>query len=425
MKKKIIAVLFIFIFIIVTSFKISNATTIGKVYIESNTSMVQKGEEIEITINIENVKTAAYNYSLYFDELKFEYISNIENTNVKENRIISVWYDTKGGKEAKQGELAKFKFKAKEDGIATFIVQGEFYNEKGQQIETEFIEKQITIGEQESTFQIQSEEEKGDNKETTNANLQSLRLDIEGITPQFNEQNYEYYLTIPNDITDIDVLAISKNPNASVEISGNKGLKQGLNTITISVTSEDKTKKNEYKIQVTKTANLELANTNLETLAIENALLNPPFDNIETKYKTEVSNKIEKLNILAIPQNEKAKVQIIGGDNLKVGKNIIEITVTAANGITKRKYQIEVYKRNEEQENNYNKEQEDMKNKLEEAYEIEKLSSDTNENIDKQQKSNKNTNIVLWVSISTLILVLLIALGVWYYKYKYIKRDIK
>ena len=424
MKKKIIAVLFIFI-IIVTSFKISNATTIGKVYIESNTNMVQKGEEIEITINIENVKTAAYNYSLYFDELKFEYISNIENTNVKENRIISVWYDTKGGKEAKQGELAKFKFKAKEDGIATFIVQGEFYNEKGQQIETEFIEKQITIGEQESTFQIQSEEEKGDNKETTNANLQSLRLDIEGITPQFNEQNYEYYLTIPNDITDIDVLAISKNPNASVEISGNKGLKQGLNTITISVTSEDKTKRNEYKIQVTKTANLELANTNLETLAIENALLYPPFDNIETKYKTEVSNKIEKLNILAIPQNEKAKVQIIGGDNLKVGKNIIEITVTAANGITKRKYQIEVYKRNEEQENNYNKEQEDMQNKLEEAYEIEKLSSDTNENIDKQQKSNKNTNIVLWVSISTLILVLLIALGVWYYKYKYIKRDIK
>lgn len=424
MKKKIIALLFIFI-IIVTSFKISNATTIGKVYIESNTNMVQKGEEIEITINIENVKTAAYNYSLHFDELKFDYISNIENTNVKENRIISVWYDTKGGKEAKQGELAKFKFKAKEDGIATFIVQGEFYNEKGQQIETEFIEKQITIGEQESTFQIQSEEEKGDNKETTNANLQSLRLDIEGITPQFNEQNYEYYLTIPNDITDIDVLAISKNPNASVEISGNKGLKQGLNIITISVTSEDKTKRNEYKIQVTKTANLELANTNLETLAIENALLNPPFDNIETKYKIEVSNKIEKLNILAIPQNEKAKVQIIGGDNLKVGKNVVEITVTATNGITKRKYQIEVYKRNEEQENGYNQEQEDMQNKLEEAYEIEKLSSDTNENIDKQQKSNKNTNIVLWVSISTLILVLLIAVGVWYCKYKYIKRDIK
>ena len=226
-----------------------------------------------------------------------------------------------------------------------------------------------------------------------------------------------------NDITDIDVLAISKNPNASVEISGNKGLKQGLNTITISVTSEDKTKRNEYKIQVTKTANLELANTNLETLAIENALLNPPFDNIETKYKTEVSNKIEKLNILAIPQNEKAKVQIIGGDNLKVGKNIIEITVTAANGITKRKYQIEVYKRNEEQENSYNQEQEDMQNKLEEAYEIEKLSSDTNENIDKQEKG-KNTNIVLWVSISTLI-VLLIGVGFWYYKYKYIKRDIK
>lgn len=246
-----------------------------------------------------------------------------------------------------------------------------------------------------------------------NTKLQELRLDIPGLVPKFSATIYEYYLTVSNDITDIEITAISKNSNDNVEISGNKRLKQGLNIITISVTSEDKTKKTEYKIQVTKTANLELANTNLETLAIEDTLLYPPFDNAETNYKAEISENTEKLNILAIPQNEKAKVQIVGNDNLKVGKNIIEVTVTAVNGITKRKYQIEVYKRNEEQESEYSKEQEEMRLKLEEAYKIEKLSNNANEENIEQPR---NGRIGLWVGIIVVTLLVLAGVGFWYWK---------
>lgn len=248
-----------------------------------------------------------------------------------------------------------------------------------------------------------------------NTKLQELRLDIPGLVPKFSATIYEYYLTVSNDITDIEITAISKNSNDNVEISGNKRLKQGLNIITISVTSEDKTKKTEYKIQVTKTANLELANTNLETLAIEDTLLYPPFDNAETNYKAEISENTEKLNILAIPQNEKAKVQIVGNDNLKVGKNIIEVTVTAVNGITKRKYQIEVYKRNEEQESEYSKEQEEMRLKLEEAYKIEKLSNNANEENIEQPR---NGRIGLWVGIIVVTLLVLAGVGFWYWKHK-------
>lgn len=246
-----------------------------------------------------------------------------------------------------------------------------------------------------------------------NAKLQELRLDIPGLVPKFSATTYEYYLTVSNDITDIEITAISKNPNDNVEISGNKGLKQGLNTITISVTSEDKTKKTEYKIQVSKTANLELANTNLETLAIEDTLLYPPFDNAETNYKAEISKNTEKLNILAIPQNEKAKVQIVGNENLKTGKNIVEITVTAPNCITKKKYKIEVYKRNEEQENEYKKDQEEMQNKLEEAYKIEKLSNNANEENIEQPR---NGRIGLWVGIIVVTLLVLVGVGFWYWK---------
>lgn len=252
------------------------------------------------------------------------------------------------------------------------------------------------------------------------ATLNSLRLDIPGLVPEFSKTNYQYYLTVSNDIKDIEVIAESKNPNDNVEISGNKGLKQGLNTMTISVTSKDKTKKNEYKILVTKTQNLELANTDLETLAIEDTLLYPPFDNSETNYKAEISNKTERLNILAIPQNEKAQVQIVGNENIKVGKNIVEITVTAPNSITKKKYKIEVYKRNEEQENEYNKDQEEMQNKLEEAYKIEKLSNNANQNVDEKQESNKS-NIILLGIIPAMFVIILVILGCIYWK----KRNIK
>lgn len=411
MRNKLIIIFFIFSFIFFIN-TISYGTATGTVYLESNKQVVEKEEEIEISVNLKDAKTAAFSFWIYFDEAKFDYVSNIENANKMENRIVYVWYDTLGGKGAKDGELVKFKFKAKENGTATFSMHGEFYNSVGQKIQTDFAHTQVQVGKEETSLQVQAQEEHRTNSNTSNANLQNLRLDIEGIAPIFEENVYEYYLTIPNNITSIDVLAVSQNPNANIEVIGNNNLKEGLNTIKIIVTSEDKTKQNIYTIQVTKTANLELANTNLETLAIENVWLNPPFDNIETNYKTEVSNLVENLNILAIPQNEKASVKIEGKENLKVGNNLVTVIVTAQNGFTKRKYQIEVYRRNEQEEQLYKKEQQQMHIKLEEAYEIEKTNSNTNTN------QATNSNVAIWIIISVVTIVVCAVLGYLYWKRK-------
>ncbi len=329
--KNRIIYLFILLFIGCFFFYSSYALKTGTVYLESNKETLEKEDEIEVSVNLKDTQTAAFNFSLYFDDTKFEYISNIENTNVVGNRIVFVWYDKSGLNGAKQGELVKFKFKAKENGIATFNLQGEFYSEKGQLIDTNFEEKQVRIGKEESILEMQSQGEQGTDSSTSNANLKTLRLNIEGITPNFEKDVYEYYITVGNSVKEIDVLAVSENPNANVEITGNTNLKEGLNVINIVVTSEDKTIKNTYTIQVTKTANLELANTNLEILAIENALLNPTFDVIETNYKTEISSEVENIKILAVPQNEKATVKISGTDNLKQGNNLVIVEITAPN----------------------------------------------------------------------------------------------
>ena len=47
-------------------------------------------------------------------------------------------------------------------------------------------------------------------------------------------------------------------------------------------------------------------------------MLDPSFDNHTTEYKTEIQAKTDSVNIFAVPENEKASVQIIGNDYIKV-----------------------------------------------------------------------------------------------------------
>lgn len=393
----------------------SKATSTGIVYINVDKNKLEKGEELEVSIYLKNNKTAAFSSDLYFDETKLEYVSGPDNTNVIGNRILYVWHDATGGKEAKEGELAKFKFKAKENGIICFTIDGEFYSQVGQLIQTNFEEAQAQIGNEETNLEKQAKEEQGNNTEKNNANLQALRINQEGIIPSFNEQVEDYYLTISNDISEIEVLAIAENPNATVEISGNTNLKNGVNKIQVQVISEDKTQKKTYTIEVTKTTNLELANTNLEILAIENTLLNPPFEANITNYTTQVSNNVVDLNILAVPEDEKATIQIIGKEDIKEGNNQIKIIVTAANGFTKREYEVIVYKRNQEEEKKQQEEQAKLENDLKEAYQIEQTTLKTPEETSQEeiQKQNALGIILLMIGIT-----LMISLGIFYKRKK-------
>lgn len=190
-------------------------------------------------------------------------------------------------------------------------------------------------------------------------------------------------------------------------------MKQGLNLIKIKVISQDKSVEKVYEIKVTKTDNIASANTNLEILAIENYLLNPPFDNSITQYKLEVSNDTTNLNVFAVPENEQGKVTISGNENLKEGNNNITVTVTAPNGVTKREYKITAYKRNINEEENYKREQEEQKENLEEAYEMEKTITNSEEPPVVKADENNHYIIIAIVSISVIVVIII---GVFIYK---------
>lgn len=274
--------------------------------------------------------------------------------------------------------------------------------------------------EEESVLKREAMQELGTDTDKSNANLKLMRVDYEGLTPSFENNVYEYYLTVPSNINNLEVVANSENPNANIEIKGNKDLKEGLNIVEIDVISEDKSNIEKYKIEVTKITDLQLANTNLETLAIENTLLNPVFDNNIVHYTAKVSHLVKDLRTLIIPENEKATVKVEGVNNLKVGKNPILITVVAPNGYTKKEIIIDVYKgavpvqlqeeKNVEDQEEKIKEEYKVKktfNSNEEEFQIEKL-DDIQESLEIGNSSNEFFISVLKLIILISILVLII-----------------
>lgn len=129
-----------------------------------------------------------------------------------------------GGIAAQQGELGKIVFEAKDDGLSNFVIDGEFYSDKGQLIQTNFENLQLQIG-KEKNLEMQAEAEQRNNTQTNNALLQEFRVDIEGIVPSFQSDIYQYDLIIPGNINDIEVLAVPENPNSQVEVTGNTRFK--------------------------------------------------------------------------------------------------------------------------------------------------------------------------------------------------------
>lgn len=184
------------------------------------------------------------------------------------------------------------------------------------------------------------------NKNTKNSNtyLSKLQVNKEGLTPNFNKEKTSYSLNVNENVTNIDVTAIPEASTSKVSITGNTNLKNGDNTIYITVTAENGAKKT-YTITVTKSGDPVKSNSYLESLIVENATLSPAFSKEVFEYDCGVVGKsIESLKILAFGENENVKIEITGNDSLIEGENEIKVKVTSEDGTTTKEYIIKVKK---------------------------------------------------------------------------------
>lgn len=405
MKSRILKLIIFFIIICIgAKINVANAAEeSANISLNASSEKVANNEKFEIMVGADNSSIAACTLWIYYENEKVECNTNNDNINVLEDKIIYTWYSS-SGKNEKMNDILNLEFTAKNEGIATFAITGEIYNENGEEISFNGDSIDIEIGDtiQEDELQELTEEVQ---KDENSLNLGILRTNYESIVPDFSENIFEYYLVVDEAVNNIDITAIPESKKAEVVISGNKNLKMGLNIIkiTVSLNGDSKT----YTINVTKTRNEAAANTNLETLAVEYYELEPEYSGNITNYHIEIPNTESTINILAIPEDKNAKVKISGNDNLQYGINSVTVEVTAKDGITVKRYNIEVYKRNKEEEAKY---QEEVKKKVEEANNllaeknIETTSMNSLEN--REETSNNNGRITIIVVLTLAVIAI-------------------
>ena len=177
----------------------------------------------------------------------------------------------------------------------------------------------------------------------TDASLSKLSIPNTPLSPAFNKNVRDYTANV-KDVTQLTVNATATDGNASIQISDNRNnLQKGENTIKIVCTSENGKNETTYTIKVnlelTPTEEeLKLMNTKLTELKIKGQKID--FNVEEVKYYLDVTYDVKSLEITATPETEAAQVQITGADKLIVGKNTVNILVTAEDGTTTKTYSI-------------------------------------------------------------------------------------
>lgn len=217
-------------------------------------------------------------------------------------------------------------------------------------------------------------------EKSSNANLSNLGIkpnDFKGFKPTTKKYN----VTVPNDVTSVEVYAYKGNEGQSVSGTGVKNLKEGENTFEVKVVSEDKSKTNTYTIVVTRESlennedsnnttedtntiideqlpvdesNTDASGLTLKSLKIEGITdkenitiepnISPDFSPDIYEYTTTVQFDVNSLKIEAEPNSENTTIEILGNENFQIGENIVTILLKDNDTGEQQTYQIIVNK---------------------------------------------------------------------------------
>lgn len=197
-------------------------------------------------------------------------------------------------------------------------------------------------------------------QKSSNANLSNLGIRPHDFTG-FKYGTTSYEVSVPENTETVEVYATAQDAKAKITGIGKKSLEKGENSVQVSVTAEDGTKKT-YTINIIREIQQEnyeeenTQNTNkteetpkeegkgLAELKINNLNLTPEFKTNLYEYMVKYIGEDVKLNIETSPTDENYVVEVIGNDNLHEGENIITILVSEKNGDNVATYQVTVNK---------------------------------------------------------------------------------
>ena len=193
-----------------------------------------------------------------------------------------------------------------------------------------------------------------------NADLKSLS--IQGVDiGTFDSSVTEYTGMVAYDVTRLEVTAEAEVEGAVVTITGNEALTEGTNEIVVQVLARDGITKKNYRILLVRQAGPQRDDATLTSLVLQtneynatNCSLEPAFNPEVTEYASKADVSVSKYKLTFKTTNSQAAVEVSGTDmseqadgsyafEMEQGEEILlSITVTAADGINKKTYTIQV-----------------------------------------------------------------------------------
>ena len=193
-------------------------------------------------------------------------------------------------------------------------------------------------------------------KISSNNNLSSLKASVGTFDIAFDKDVTVYTLTVPYDTESVILSGSLEDINSTVDGLIEYKLTGDKTTANIIVVAEDGTIK-VYTVYIIKEAKPEnvatpvtyyySSNNYLKSLEIDGYEIT--FNKETNEYKITVKNDVTSLDIKAIPEDSRARVEITGNEKFKKGNNTVTITVTAEDGST-REYKITANKESEKKE---------------------------------------------------------------------------
>lgn len=173
----------------------------------------------------------------------------------------------------------------------------------------------------------------------TSASVTSLSFKNATMKPAFNQSIHEYKLYTKDTIRQVTLFYTTLETGVTLKSECTVGCTvssqsdtliqtiQGKNEVIFKFTSEDGKNTEEYKFIIYRGETTDGSNK-LAGLNIKDYNINEQFDENTLDYTASVPYEVENLEINATAADENAKVEIKGNNNLKVGENVITITVT-------------------------------------------------------------------------------------------------
>jgi len=130
----------------------------------------------------------------------------------------------------------------------------------------------------------------------------------------------------------VSVVASASDVHASTEVFGVSGLVTGLNTVTVVVTAEDQSSRSyEFRVRVARSNVTGLLSLSVGGVAVSLSDL-----------AVTVAPSVSSVVVSGVAVDSDARVAVSGGSALSFGLNKVSVTVTAADGVAFRVYELSV-----------------------------------------------------------------------------------